>query len=206
MNTVGPAYRFQLVPEPSAGTGGVKSTNTGGGKSGSEGFQADTLRQRGFQSSAGSAGEFKPYNGGTARMEDTSVSGKSVIDGTTGQDSGGEAQIAQLKAVEEKVKAHEAAHKSAGGTATGAVSYSYTRGPDGRNYITGGEVAISVSPGKTPQETIDRMELVIRAALAPADPSSQDRAVAARAAAEQQEARSELASSALPSTTVSYYA
>ena len=72
---------------------------------------------------------------------------------------------------------------------TGPVSFSYTRGPDGKNYITGGEVPISVSSGKTPQETISRMQQVIQAALAPADPSPQDRAVAAQAAALQQQAR-----------------
>ena len=112
-----------------------------------------------------------------------------------------QAQIAQLKAIEEKVKAHEAAHKAVGGTMTGPVSYSYTRGPDGKNYITGGEVPISVSSGKTPQETISRMQQVIQAALAPADPSPQDRAVAAQASALQQEARQEVAAAPATSET-----
>ena len=102
--------------------------------------------------------------------------------------------IAQLKSTEEKVKAHEAAHKS-GGAATGPISYSYTRGPDGKNYITGGEVPITISSGNTPQETVSRMQQVIQAALAPADPSPQDRAVAAQAAAIQQAARLEQTSS-----------
>ena len=102
-------------------------------------------------------------------------------------------EIARLKAAEEKVKAHEAAHKAAGGSMTGPISYSYTRGPDGRNYVTGGEVPISVSPGKTPQETVSRMQQVIQAALAPADPSPQDRAVAAQAAAQLQEAQQQQA-------------
>ena len=110
-----------------------------------------------------------------------------------------QAQITQLKAIEEKVKAHEAAHKAAGGAMTGPVSYTYTRGPDGKNYITGGEVPISISTGKTPQETISRMQQVIQAALAPADPSPQDRAVAGQAAAMQQEARQQLA--AVPATS-----
>lgn len=98
-------------------------------------------------------------------------------------------EIARLKATEEKVKAHEAAHKASGGAMTGPISYSYTRGPDGRSYITGGEVPISISSGKTPQETISRMQQVIRAALAPSDPSPQDRAVAAQASAQLQEAQ-----------------
>ncbi len=88
--------------------------------------------------------------------------------------------ISQLKTTEEKIKAHEAAHKSSG-AATGPISYTYTRGPDGKNYITGGEVPINLSTGSTPEETIGRMQQVIQAALAPADPSPQDRAVASQA-------------------------
>jgi len=77
---------------------------------------------------------------------------------------------------------------------TGPISYSYTRGPDGKNYVTGGEVPIQIATGKTPQETVSRMQQVIRAALAPADPSPQDRAVAAQAATLQQKARSDMSS------------
>jgi hypothetical protein len=107
-------------------------------------------------------------------------------------------EVAQLKAIEEKVKAHEAAHKAAGGAMTGPISYSYTRGPDGRSYVTGGEVPISITPGKTPQETISRMQQVIQAALAPADPSSQDRAVAGQAAQEMQKAQQQRSETPAP--------
>jgi hypothetical protein len=100
-------------------------------------------------------------------------------------------QVQRLKAVEAKVKAHEAAHKAAGGAMTGAVTYQYTTGPDGKRYITGGEVSISLSRGSTPEQTISNMEQVIRAALAPADPSPQDRAVAGQATAIEQQARQE---------------
>jgi len=102
-------------------------------------------------------------------------------------------EVQRLRAIEEKVKAHEQAHKSAGGQFTGAVSYTYTTGPDGKRYITGGEVAIQIVKGKTPDETIRNMEIVRRAALAPADPSPQDRAVAAQASQIQQRARAEKA-------------
>ncbi|NTV49114.1 MAG: hypothetical protein HGB32_06910 [Geobacteraceae bacterium] len=156
--------------------------------------------QKGLQPSGRTVDEFKPYSPLSPQKNiETSDAKKSQsnnlsVEGTKEeQDPQVQAQIAQLKAIELKVKAHEAAHKSAGGTMTGPVSYSYTRGPDGKNYITGGEVPISVSSGKTPQETISRMEQVIQAALAPADPSPQDRAVAAQAAAQQQAARQELA-------------
>jgi len=117
--------------------------------------------------------------------EKTTATGQSV------EDPAIQAQIAKLKQTEEKVKAHEAAHKAVGGNLASSASYSYTRGPDGRSYITGGEVQIDMSDGRTPQETISRMQQVIRAALAPSDPSGQDRAVAAAAASRMAEAQQE---------------
>lgn len=117
--------------------------------------------------------------------EKTTATGQSV------EDPAIQAQIAKLKQTEEKVKAHEAAHKAVGGNLASSASYSYTRGPDGRSYITGGEVQIDMSDGRTPQETVSRMQQVIRAALAPADPSGQDRAVAAAAASRMAEAQQE---------------
>ena len=156
--------------------------------------------QQGVRTSEQTVEEFRPYSGSSSQSKDgtgdtnNSQSDIPSADGTLGkEDPQVQAEIARLKAIEEKVKAHEAAHKSAGGTMTGPVSYSYTRGPDNRNYITGGEVQISMAPGKTPQETVSRMQQVIRAALAPADPSPQDRAVAAQAAVQQQEARQQQA-------------
>jgi len=115
--------------------------------------------------------------------EKTTPDGKSIEDPQVQQ------QISRLKQNEEKVKSHEAAHKAAGGSLASSASYSYTQGPDGRNYITGGEVQIDMSGGSTPQETISKMQQVIRAALAPADPSGQDRAVAAQAASQMAQAQ-----------------
>jgi hypothetical protein len=143
-----------------------------------------TGEQLGLQSSGNQKSEFVPYSSSPQK----GAAASTAVGSQQNQDPQVQAQVTQLKSIEEKVKAHEAAHKAAGGAITGAVSYSYTQGPDGRNYITGGEVPITVSPGKTPQETVSRMQQVIQAALAPSDPSAQDRAVAAQAAAQQQEA------------------
>lgn len=125
---------------------------------------------------------------------DQTVSGKGVTADGQVEDPQVQQEIAQLRSTESKVKAHESAHKAVGGALTGAVSYTYTRGPDGKSYITGGEVDINMSSGNTPQETINRMQQVVRAALAPADPSPQDRAVAARANTIEQQARQALSS------------
>ena len=75
----------------------------------------------------------------------------------------------------------------------GGARFSYERGPDGRMYAVGGEVSIDVSPGRTPEETIQKAQAIRRAALSPADPSSQDRAVASKAAAMEADARRQMA-------------
>lgn len=100
--------------------------------------------------------------------------------------------VQELKKTDAEVRAHERAHQTAGGPVTGGVSYEYTRGPDGKMYAVGGEVSIDASPEADPAATIQKMDMVIRAALAPADPSIQDRRVAAQARQEQQEAVAEL--------------
>lgn len=157
--------------------------------------------QMGIRLSGTGADEFKAY-GPVANRKESARSPEPILPGSNDKhptrmedkkenDPQIQQEVARLKTIEQKVKAHEAAHKSAGGPITGPISYSYTRGPDGRNYITGGEVPITISSGRTAQETINRMQQVIQAALAPADPSPQDRAVAAQAAAMQVQARSE---------------
>ena len=90
--------------------------------------------------------------------------------------------VAELKQRDAEVRAHEAAHKASGGAHAGAVSFSYQQGPDGRRYAVGGEVPIDIStvPGD-PHATALKMQQIRRAALAPADPSGADRAVAAAA-------------------------
>lgn len=102
-------------------------------------------------------------------------------------------QVQQLQQAEREVIAHEQAHMSAGGQYAGTPTYSYTEGPDGKRYITGGEVSINAPAGKNAEETARIMEQVKRAALAPANPSSQDIKVASRAASSEQAALREQA-------------
>lgn len=105
-----------------------------------------------------------------------------------------QAQLDKLKARDTEVRQHEMAHLSAaGGLATSGPSYTYERGPNGVNYAVGGEVNIDTSPGGTPEETLSRAQTIQAAALAPANPSGADRAVAARGSQMEQEARAEIA-------------
>ena len=111
------------------------------------------------------------------------------------------AEIEQLKARDQEVRVHEQAHASTGGQYAGAPKYEYTTGPDNKRYVTDGEVSIDVSEEKTPEETLKKMEQVRAAALAPAEPSSQDLKVAAEASQKATEARSEIAKSAAEGTS-----
>lgn len=103
--------------------------------------------------------------------------------------------VAALEKRDREVHAHEAAHIGAGGgVVRGGASYSYQAGPDGKRYAVGGEVGIDASPVKdNPEATIRKMQVVRSAALAPADPSGQDHAVASAATAQMAAARAQLA-------------
>jgi hypothetical protein len=103
-------------------------------------------------------------------------------------------KVDELKSRDQEVRVHEQAHAAVGGQHAGAPSYGYERGPDGKSYAVSGEVQIDVSPVQgDPQATIQKMQVVRRAALAPAQPSSADRAIAADATAKATQARAELA-------------
>ena len=103
-------------------------------------------------------------------------------------------EIAKLSQRDQEVRAHEQAHAAVGGRYAGAPSFTYTSGPDGKRYAIGGEVSIdSGAIANDPQATLNKMQVVIQAALAPAEPSAQDQRVAAQAQATMAQARAELA-------------
>jgi hypothetical protein len=147
------------------------------------------------QSGFGARRQGSPGQGGLAtgggRLAGTTLltaqeagQGQSTAGAAAGSDLSEEeqAQVARLKQIDAKVRAHERAHAAAGGAHAGAPSYTYTRGPDGQMYATAGEVAIDLSAESDPEATLQKATQVAAAALAPADPSGQDRAVAAAAA------------------------
>ncbi len=102
-------------------------------------------------------------------------------------------QLLQLQSRDQEVRAHEQAHLAvAGPYARGGAAYVYQRGPDGRLYAVGGEVAIDVGKERTPEATIRKMQTVRRAALAPLNPSAADRQIAARASLLLAQAQQEL--------------
>lgn len=78
-----------------------------------------------------------------------------------------------------EIYSHELAHKIAGGSFAGQIVID--RNSDG--IPVGGHVAIQmpVLDKNNPQKTINHADTVIRAAMAPSDPSGQDYKVAAQA-------------------------
>lgn len=102
-------------------------------------------------------------------------------------------QVQELAARDREVRAHEQAHAAAAGQYASSPSYEYVRGPDGVSYAVGGSVQIDTSPiPGDPEATLRKAEQLQRAANAPAEPSGQDRQVAAQVAQMEQQARAEI--------------
>lgn len=99
------------------------------------------------------------------------------------------AQLAELQATDQRVRAHEQAHAAAGAY---NVRYDYQTGPDGKQYAVGGSAQIATTTNSSdPDGRIAEARKMRNAALAPADPSSEDMAVAARATRMEMEAQAQ---------------
>lgn len=128
------------------------------------------------------------------KSEDSSATAKPGEPRTPQEEQELQLVISELVNRDREVRTHEQAHAAVGGVHAGAPTYTYTRGPDGKRYASGGEVSIDVGAvANDPQATLSKMQIVIRAALAPAEPSAQDRSVASQAQAQMAVARAELA-------------
>ena len=124
---------------------------------------------------ADTASETEGRSGAPARARDSATP-------RLGLSEAEQRMVADLRARDREVRAHEQAHARVGGQFAGQPSYTFQAGPDGQRYAVGGEVPIDASavPGD-PEATVAKMEVVKAAALAPAEPSSADRKVAAMA-------------------------
>ncbi|MBF0456967.1 MAG: hypothetical protein HQK99_03630 [Nitrospirae bacterium] len=145
-------------------------------------------------SSAGGNSGNAPANADKVTISGAAANG-TAANGTAanGEDPATQREVDRLKQREQHVINHEMAHESVGGRYAGAPTYTYTKGPDGKSYISGGEVSIDVSKAKTPEETVAKMRQVRASALAPSDPSPQDEDVAQKASQIEAEAEQEIA-------------
>lgn len=111
-------------------------------------------------------------------------------------------EVAVLQAIDSAVRAHEQAHIAAGrGVVTSGPNYTYTYGPDGKSYATGGEVGIDTSAEKKPEANIDKGARIQAAALAPKDPSPQDYRVASIGSQLEARGRADLARERIEATS-----
>lgn len=137
-------------------------------------------RQQGQEQSGEQQGQQKQAQNDNGQTEDE----KNTEDSNTNDrelSPDEQKQVQELSARDLEVRTHEQAHASVGGPYTGAPSYSFEVGPDGRRYAVEGEVSVDLSEAGSPKETITKMRRVYDAALAPVKPSTQDLRVAAEA-------------------------
>ncbi len=102
-------------------------------------------------------------------------------------------EVSELKMTDSQVKAHEHAHKAAAaGLSTSGPNYEYETGPDGKKYAVAGDVNVSYKHSDDPEVNLRNAQQLRASALAPADPSSQDRKVAMQAEREIAQAKQEI--------------
>lgn len=131
---------------------------------------------------------------GLLKDQQPSQSGQNTTAKNTESDAVRTQRLDYLKQRDREVRAHEQAHVIAGGgLVRGGANFGYATGPDGKLYAVSGEVSIDSSAiPEDPAATIRKMNQVIKAALAPAQPSGQDRSVASSAAKTQMSAQAAL--------------
>ena len=182
-----PAARGQTTPEPRSPAPASNTSNSGArGRSDNRVDQSSSERrparppekEGGTESREGSP-ENRPGTEGSQGQDDVSPEMDSLVN--------------ELRARDREVRQHEQAHQTVGGQYAGAPTYDYSRGPEGQLYATGGQVSIDTSAvSDDPRATINKMQTVRAAALAPANPSPQDIQVAQEATSKMLAAQAEL--------------
>ncbi|MBV1861527.1 MAG: hypothetical protein KUG77_24120 [Nannocystaceae bacterium] len=133
----------------------------------------------------------------TSQASDTASLGTGPTEGSEELTEQQQQEVDGLRARDAEVRRHEQAHAARGGSDAGGPQYDYKTGPDGQRYVADGSVSIDVSKVDGDlKATLRKMETVIAAATAPAQPSAQDHSVARAARATAQAARAELAAEA----------
>lgn len=102
-------------------------------------------------------------------------------------------QVRKLEQRDQEVRMHEQAHIAAsGGISVSAANFTYQTGPDGQRYAIGGEVNFRTPASSDPKQALQTAHQLQQMALAPANPSSTDRSVAAKAAQDAARARMQI--------------
>lgn len=191
MSIIGNVSSVYAHQNPAITNANAADIYTANGRS-QEGGKTQEVKKEKSQSTRVTISEEALKKLGLEKSQD--LSNKTGSPGVAKQSAEEQNQIAALKSRDQEVRTHEMAHMMVGGNLVRkGASYQYQTGPDGQRYAVGGEVSIDSSAvNGDPAATIRKMEQVKRAALAPAEPSSQDRAVASAAAQTEAAARQEL--------------
>lgn len=148
------------------------------------------------------------FSSENASLNQTSVSASQATTHQSSDKSSQQIENDQLVAKDlarrdREVRNHERIHASVGGAFTSAPHFSYQKGPDGQLYAVGGDVSIDTSAvAGDPRATLEKAQVIIRAALSVPEPSVQDRRVAAQARVMATEAQAEIAQLEVPGETV----
>ncbi|MGY3916646.1 putative metalloprotease CJM1_0395 family protein [Aeromonas australiensis] len=185
--------RAELIPQARAGQASVAESEVGSQKEKSKAAQASSNQP---SQNSRETGQSAPTTQPDSRfVEATGEEGQRKQQDPKQQEQQRrqEQLVKELAERDQEVRTHEQAHQMVGGEYASSPTYQFTLGPDGKRYATGGEVQIDTSevPGD-PAATISKMQQVRAAALAPAEPSAQDLAVARSAAASEARARKDL--------------
>lgn len=194
----------QLKGVPSSKVGGAETSSSNHDSSQTSGRLApqDTVsKQYSSDGDSFQLSDTSRYRGSTSKAAESSPTESSPTESNPTESNLSESNLSeseqnevdQLKERDQEVKRHEQAHASAAGAHSRGISYDYTTGPDQAQYATSGHVDIDMSPvSGDPQATIDKMQTIQRAALAPEEPSSQDRQVQSDALKMETEAKKDL--------------
>jgi len=131
------------------------------------------------------------------RKDDENLLQQNAGGDSDGASSGasGDNPLKGLEDRDQEVKKHEGEHLAAAGEyAVGGPEFDTVTSKSGKSFAMGGKVHVDTSEVMgDAQKTVDKMQKVQKAALAPASPSGQDFKVAGEAAATEAKARGQLA-------------
>lgn len=109
-------------------------------------------------------------------------------------------EIRSFEATEKSIINHEKMHMMIGGNLAGSPSFIYTTGPDGRRYVSGGQVNLKMPSGGTLTSLLRNLKRIKSAATAVSNPSAADISTASSAATLEASVNREIALSKMKET------
>jgi hypothetical protein len=155
-------------------------------------FAPDTARTRENSKLAATNNKESPFSQESSKLE---ISAEGLQKSSSSKlTEAEEKEVKELKERDSEVRQHEQAHLAAAGQhAKGGIHYEFQNGPDNKSYAIGGHVNIDTSKvPNDPKATLEKAQQIKRSALAPAEPSGQDRKVAGEAQKMEAEARNKI--------------